>query len=250
MMNFAFTGDLEVEIRETEKMFKQSLQPWWGNMSYLLARIQGDASYQLMPSVAILAYKYLDMDRKTTVSMANIFKTIYFANKIHALVKDNEEGQLQNQELQFTILIGDYIFGRVLKLLLEAGADQLLDEFARMISQINEGLVIKHKLNASSEEIIWKSIAPLYSLAFASAARLKGLSPVQVKIYEQIGLHLGMVLELIITDDIREALIYLEHSYALINEFKAAGGETNDSLDKLLQELQSKLLISNSAAVI
>lgn len=249
-MNFAFTRDLEVEICEMEKKFKQSLQPWWGNMSYLLARIQGDLSYQLMPSVALLAYKYLEMDNKTTVSMANIFKTIYFANKIHALIRDNEEGQLQNQELQFTILIGDYIFGRVLKLLLEAGADQLLDEFARMMSRINEGLVIRYKLDASSEEIIWKSITPLYATAFASAARLKGLGPELVANYEQIGLNLGMVLELTITAHNREALTYLEQTYVMISEFEAAGGEANTSLDKLLQELQSKLEVPNSAAVI
>lgn len=249
-MNFAFTRELAVEICDTDKMFKQSLQPWWGDISFLLARIQGDLSFQLMPSVTILAYKYLDMDRKTAVPVANIFKTIYFANKIHALIRDNEEGQPQNQELQFTILIGDYIFGRVLKLLLEANADQLLDEFAQMMSRINEGLVIKYKLDASLEEVIWKSIAPLYATAFISAAKLKGLTPVLVKIYEQIGLNLGMALELTIAGQTREAMTYLEQTHAMISEFTANGGEGNSSLDKLLQELHSKLTVANSAAVI
>lgn len=249
-MNFAFTRELEVEIFDMEKMFKQSLQPWWGDISFLLARLQGDLSFQLMPSVAVLAYRFLDMDRRITVSMANIFKTIYFASKIHIMIKDSEEGQPQNQELQFTILIGDYIFGRVLKLLLEARADQLLDEFARMISQINEGLVIKYKLDASLQEVLFKSSIPLYATAFASAAKLKGLAPEGIKIYEQIGLNLGMALELAMAGDTLGAMDYLDQTYATIGDFKAATGEGNTSLDKLLQELQTMLTVSNSAAVI
>ena len=249
-MNFAFTRELEVEIYDMEKMFKQSLQPWWGDMSFLLARLQDDTSFQLMPPVAILAYKFLGMDRKINVSMANIFKTIYFASKIHIMIRDSEEGQPQNQELQFTILIGDYIFGRVLKLLLEARADQLLDEFACMISQINEGLVIKYKLDESLQEVLYRSSAPLYSTAFASAAKLKGLVPAGVKMYEQIGLNLGMALELTIAGDTMGAMDYLDQTYAAIGDFKAVTGEGNASLDKLLLELQTMLTVSNSAAVI
>lgn len=249
-MNFAFTRELEVEIYDMEKMFKQSLQPWWGDISFLLARLQGDLSFQIMPSVAILAYRFLDMDRRITISMANIFKTIYFASKIHIMIKDSEEGQTQNQELQFTILIGDYIFGRVLKLLLEARADQLLDEFACMISQINEGLVIKYKLDASLQEVICKSSTPLYVTAFASAAKLKGLAPAAIEMYEKIGLNLGMALELTIAGDTMGAMDYLNQTYAAISDFKAATGEGNTNLDKLLQELQTMLTVSNSAAVI
>lgn len=249
-MNFTFTRELEVEINDMERKFKQSLQPWWGDMSYLLGGLQGDLSFKLMPSVAVLAYQYLDMNRELTVSMANIFKTIYFAAKIHIMVKDNEEGQLQNQELQFTILIGDYIFGRVLKLLLEARADQLLDQFANMISQINEGLIIKYKLDTSLREVLCKSSAPLYTTAFASAAKLKGLTSEGVKMYEQIGLNLGMALELSIAGATIEAMDYLDQTYAAIESFRAATGEGNSSLDKLLQELQNILSVANSAAVI
>lgn len=250
MMNFAFTRELEVEINDMEKLFKQSLQPWWGDMSFLVARLQGDMSFQLMPQVAVLAYKFMDMDHQKTVSMANIFKTIYFASKIHIMIKDNEEGQTQNQELQFTILIGDYIFGRVLKLLLEAGAEQLLDDFAQMISQINEGLVIQYKLNGRLPDVLLKSSAPLYATAFSTAAKLKGLNPAGIQMAEQIGHYLGMTLELLIAGETMEALGYLDRTDAAVRDFNAFAGQSNTSLDKLLQELHNMLTVSKSAAVI
>lgn len=250
MMNFAFTRELEVEINEMDKLFKRSLQPWWGNMSFLTARLQGDLSFQLMPQVAVLAYKFLDMDRETTISMANMFKTVYFASKIHIMIKDSEEGQIQNQELQFTILIGDYIFGRVLKLLLEAGADQLLDDFSQMMSQINEGLVIKYKLNGRLQDVLLKSSVPLYAAAFKTAAKLKGLNQREIKMAEQIGQNLGMALELVIAGEGAEALAYLDRTDAALRDFNALTGKGNTSLDKLLQELHNMLTISKSAAVI
>lgn len=249
-MNFAFTRELEVEINDMDKLFKQSLQPWWGDMSFLLARLQGDLSFQLMPQVAVLAYKFLDMDRQTTVAMANIFKTIYFATKIHIMIKDSEEGQAQNQELQFTILIGDYIYGRVLKLLLEAGADQLLDDFAQMMSQINEGLVIQYKLNGRLQDVLLKSGAPLYATAFTTAAKLKGLNQTGIKMAEQIGHNLGMALELVIAGESMEALLYLDRTEAAIRDFKAFSGTGNASLDRIMQELHNMLTVSKSAAVI
>lgn len=249
-MNFAFSRELEVEMSDIENMFKESLQPWWGELANLRSTLQGDYSFQLMPAVVLLAYKYLDMDHEIRVAMGNLFKTLYFANRIHTLVKDNDEGQIHNQDMQFTILIGDYIFGRVLKLLLEAGADGVLDNFAQMISLINEGQVIKHKLDESTQEILQKTSAPFYSTAFATAARLKGLEPSEVILYEELGFNLGMALELTMIGQNMEALNYLNQAHTSIEKFKVVTGNTNSSLDKLVQEMLSLVTFFDTAAVV
>ncbi len=249
-MDLAFSRELEVEMHDIENMFKKSLQPWWEDLADLLTHLQGDRSFQLMPAVVILAYKYLDMDHEIRVAMGNLFKTIYFANRIHTLVKDSDEGQIHNQDMQFTILIGDYIFGRVLKLLLEAKADKVLDEFAQMISQINEGLVIMHKSDVCIQEVMLQTSAPFYSTAFLTAARLKGLDGDEVALYEELGLNLGMALELTLIGHSMEALNYLNETFESINKIKLITGNIDSSLDKLLKELQDMVPIYDSAAVV
>ncbi len=249
-MNFAFSRELELEMYAIEDRFQKSLQPWWDDLGDLLGSLQSDRSFEIIPAVTVLAYKYLDMDNELRLAMANLFKTLYFANRIHTLVRDSEEGQLHNQDMQFTILIGDYIFGRVLKLLLEAGADQLLDDFADMISQINEGSVIKHKLNENMQEVLRQTSAPFYATAFVTAAKMKGLNGVELKLYEELGFNLGMALELIMSGHRREALSYIEQTHASMNRFKALTGNLNTSLDKLVQELLAVVPCYDSAAVV
>ena len=244
-MIFAFTSELEVELNNIDKMFQQGLQAWWEDLTSLLERLQSDTSLQIMPAVVVLAYKYLDSDEKLSVSMASLFKTLYFANLVHNQVKDEEEGQLYNQDLQFSILIGDYIFGRVLKLLLEVGAVQVLDSLALMMCRINEGLVLEHKLGEPPAEVMERGNASIYATAFLTAARLKGLGPEAINLYEQLGHNVGMALELLIAGMSTQAQHYIERSAQLIVKFKAATGFTHGCLDKFLQELSGNRLSVN-----
>jgi hypothetical protein len=197
-MDFIFTGSMRADLQEVENSFKISLLPWWDDIVQYIPKMEADMSFRVVPAMVINAYRGLGLKRDLTIQMANMFKTIYFASKIHVLIKDDREGQVHNQELQFTILIGDYIFGRVLKLLLEAHVDQLLDMFAHMICKINEGLIIEYKMAAGLplREILAQTRGPLYYYAFLSAAQLGDLSPDQSERYAQIGFNLGMFLEL------------------------------------------------------
>ncbi len=108
---------------------------------------------------------------------------------------DDEEGQVYDQNMQFSILIGDYIFGCILKMLVEIGADHLLDVFSNTIGQMNEGMVMKHKLQTAPEQVVAKTRASLYQAAFLTAARLKDIAPDAVMWYARLGFHVGMALE-------------------------------------------------------
>lgn len=249
-MNFAFSRELEVEMADIENIFRESLNPWWGDLANLRNKLQGDQSFQLIPAAVLLAYKYLDMEYDLRIAMGNLFKTLYFANRIHSLVRDNDEGQTHNQEMQFTILIGDYIFGRVLKLLLEAGADQVLDDCAQLVSLINEGQVIKYKSDKSIQEVLQKTSAPFYSTAFLTAAKLKGLEPTQAKLYAEVGFNLGMTLELSLIGQKMEALNYLNYTHSAIDKFQIEAQDNNFELDKLVQEMLDMVSFFDTAAVV
>jgi len=197
LMDFIFTGEMKADLQEVDNIFRKSLLPWWDEISVYMPGANEDPGFKLLPAMVINAYKYLGIDKNLAIQMANLFKIIHFASKIHVLIKDDEEGQKHNQELQFTILIGDYIFGKVLRLLLETHADRLLDMFATMICDLNEGLIVEYKLNAGLSEVLARTRGPLYHKAFLSAAHMAGWAEDSVEIYGDLGYNLCMALELI-----------------------------------------------------
>jgi geranylgeranyl pyrophosphate synthase len=195
-MEFIFNKDIQTDLQEVDKTFRGSLMPWWDEISAYMPTIDKDLGFRILPVMVINAYRSLGLERDLAIQMANLFKTIDFASKIHGLVKDDDEGQKHSQEMQFTILIGDYIFGRVLKMLVETGTDHLLYMFAAMIGTINEGLIIEHKLKSGLEQTLIQTRAPLYYNAFLSAAKMADLAPDTADLYGEIGHNLGVALEL------------------------------------------------------
>ncbi|PKM76781.1 MAG: hypothetical protein CVU90_10795 [Firmicutes bacterium HGW-Firmicutes-15] len=224
-MEFIFTREIKADLLDVDKIFKRSLLPWWDEIDIYARKINGDLSFQLLPALVIGAYRCLGLERELSIQMANLYKTIDFANKIHLMVKDEEEGQEHNQELQFTILIGDYIFGKVFSLLLETRADKLLDSFAAMICEINEGLIVKYKLKKDLLEVLARTRGPLFNNAFKSAAELAGLAPEITGIYGELGSNLGIALELI-----------------YVHQQKQDAGDYLIKVEQLLQSLSSRII--------
>jgi geranylgeranyl pyrophosphate synthase len=239
-MEFIFTREMQDDLREVNNTFQRSLLPWWDEISIYVPEADRDLGYKLLPAMVINAYRYLGIERELTIQMANIFKTINFANIIHILAKDDEEGQIHNQELQFAILIGDYIFGRVLKLLLEADADKLLNIFATMICSINEGLVIKHTLHGGLEDVLTKTRAPLYTNAFLTAGKMAGLKPETAEIYSEIGHNLGMAVELIyIYHQEKCGRTYLYKAQSLMGQLQDAEVLKIGEMEALMQQISN-----------
>jgi len=213
-MNF---GPTQAELNSVNELFIDSLKPWWDDLQGYVPPLAGEMSYRAVPALVINAYHFLGLSRELGIKMANMFKTIYFATRIHEMIGDDEEGQEHTQELQFTILIGDYIFGRVLKLLLDTNTEQLLDMFAAMICEINEGLIVKYKSVGSLEEILAVTRAPFYSYAFRGAAQLKGFGAEEGAAYGNLGHNLGMAVELLAAGQLTEAADYLAKAQAWLD---------------------------------
>lgn len=237
-MDLIFTKEIQTDLQEVDKTFQERLLPWWDEISAYMPEVDQDLGFKLLPAMVINAYRYLGMDRGLSIQMANLFKTIDFASKIHVMVKDDDEGQKHNQDMQFTILIGDYIFGKVLKLLLETQADKLLYLFASMIGRINEGLIIEYKLNGSLEQVLVKTRGPLYHDAFLSAANLSGLTSATAENYAKIGHNLGIALELIlIHGQKRSGYAYLYKAQEILLLLNKNEIQQFEALENLVHEI-------------
>lgn len=193
-------GELIVErerqdLEEVNRVVRNRLLPWWDHVQVYICQAAQENTWNHLPAAVLAVYHYLGHRRDLAIKMAAIFKMVYLASSIHEAVGDDEEGQVYDQHMQFTILIGDYISGCILKMLVESGADHLLDVFADAIAQINEGMVMKHKLEVAPEQVISKTRASLYKAAFVCAARTSGVETEGLFWYAKLGFHIGMALE-------------------------------------------------------
>jgi hypothetical protein len=241
-MEFIFTREIKADLLAVDDIFKRSLLPWWDEIDIYARKMDGDLSFQMLPAMVISAYQCLGLERELYIQMANLYKTINFANKIHVMVKDEEEGQEHNQELQFTILIGDYIFGKVFSLLLETRADKLLDSFTAMICEINEGFIVEYKLNANLQEILVRTRAPLYKNAFESAAQLAELAPEITEMYGELGHNLGMALELVyVHEQKQDAGQYLVEAEQMLQSLSRHIIEMQPVFEILVQKIKQEI---------
>lgn len=250
-MNDVFTREYQSELHDVDEIFKNGLMPWWDDVCDYLCRLEKDYTWENLPGLVLCIYRYLGLNTKISILMADIFKTVYFANTIHTFIADDEEGQEHNQELQFNILIGDYAFGRILKLLVEAKAVKMLKDFSDMMSEINEGLVLKHKLNAGQHQTIRKTKAPLYATAFFTAAKLSGVDEASHDLYRHMGYNLGMAIELMGNPRLRaEAQVYVHKSEEIFEEINKRNNILNSTLERVIKGLHDILCTKDEIAVV
>lgn len=251
MQRLKVNRDLNGDLQEVNQKLKNSLRPWWEDMQVYNRSCEREITWQMLPAAVLAAYDFKKLDRELAISMAAIFKTVFLASSIHHTIKDDEEGQIYDQGMQFTILIGDYIFGRILKMLVEIQADMLLEVFAAMICEINEGRVMEHRLNIPLYQVLAKTRASLYGAAFLTASRMGGESQRQQELFRCLGFNLGMALELLNHSRSEvTASMYIEKCLLIFNEINQEQQVQESILEDILMELKGLMDTPPQAAVI
>ncbi|QGT99042.1 hypothetical protein SYNTR_0449 [Candidatus Syntrophocurvum alkaliphilum] len=248
-MKLLLTNEVNSDLIKVDRLFQYHLKPWWADISKYISEFEKDNTWMNLPSIVLVAYKYLNLDKDLTLSMTNMFKTAYLANRIHSLIKDEEEGQQYNQELQFNILIGDYICGKVLKLLLDAKADHFLQDFSVMMCELSEGMVIEHKLMGEEIDVLKKTKAVFYSTAFFTAANFAELNNHEQEIFSKIGLNIGFCLELLNRKSASEAIFYAHEAHKLLKYFEQRVQSKSSLLEKTLNDMTKHVEVANKAVV-
>lgn len=252
MSNFAFSKEFKQELLEIDYHFRNRLNSWWEDINNYTYTLDDDSLWQSIPEFVLLAYNYFDIEKELSIKMAVIFKMVYLANYIHAHIKDDEEGQEYNQKLQFTILIGDYLFGQIMRLLIEVGAGEVTDAFADMMAKISEGFIIKNKIDANSLEMLEKTEASYYSTAFVTGARLAGITnEKELNIIGELGTNFGMVMYYIYTNGSHNEINnYMHKTNRLFNLINQNQKGTNSYLEKAIMEINEFSGNLSKAAVI
>lgn len=238
MKKLSFIRELDNDASEIDVRFRQGLLPWWEDLLPYIESLQEDFTWNALPPLVLAAYRFAGLNRQLGLAMANVFKTLYLANRVYCSVKDEEEGQVHDQQLQFSILIADYLFGNVLKQLVVAETSHLLNHFSAMVAEINEGLVEQHKLHMPVQETLAKTRAPLYATAFLTAAELAGMDEEKQCMFNRLGFNYGMAMELLQGGSYyKEAEAYYNETRHLFHRLNPVASAPIIPLEKVLTEM-------------
>lgn len=195
-MNWGLTRSFEEDLALVDKYYRNSLRPWWGEVEKHHQRLEEDTAFMVLPALAISVFRDMGNSRDTSLTIGHIIKLICLSNFIHEEVKDDDEGQTQDSEMQFSILIGDYILGQVLDIIIDQQLDSLIKMFAEMMAAVSQGLTEKYKMDLDWQEVVERSRLPLYRTVFQAAGRVAGAGSNTEVWLDSLGYNLGMAVEL------------------------------------------------------
>lgn len=238
-MLLSFAEHYRKDLQMIQKDFEKALSPWWNDLKPKFDCFKDDFTFTLLPALSLAIDDYLDLSRNTSLAMANIVRVFYFGHHIHESVPDDEEKNGREAEVQFSILVGDYILGKVLHLLTEAELEMLLDIFAEMIAEMNEGLVVKYHFKPDYIDMLTRSRMPLYASLALSAATVAKQPEHRKLLFKDLGFHYGMAAELMDQGGfLKEAHWHLFHCEEIFGQINKCPSYINSSLEKAIRDLR------------
>lgn len=246
-MEYLFARDYRHQLNDVDRSFKTGMLKSWPEIKTYVNLLEGDTTWDHLTLMTLVFYDHLGINNRLSTVMAYIFKNLYLAQTIHCGVKDDEEGQEYNQDLQFAILIGDYTFGYIMQLLLENQAERVLSSLASMICAISEGLVRKRYQVWNPIKEIEEVKAPLYATAFQTAAQLAGCG--RESSYRRLGHDMGMAVELLHLGVNSQVDRYVHSSFEILSSLKHDNA-LEGVMGKVINELHDLACSQDRAAVI
>ncbi|HFC97898.1 MAG TPA: polyprenyl synthetase family protein [Thermosulfurimonas dismutans] len=209
----ALSPDLK-RIEEALSAVQASQVPFINEVSHYILFAGGK---RLRPLLTVLCARLCGYEDPKIYDLAVLFEYLHAATLLHDDVVDGAEfrrGRRAAHNLwgnQATILVGDYLYARALRIAVEKGNFEVLDVVTSTTVLMSEGEVLQ-LLNvdntglteAEYEEVIFRKTAALMAAACECGGIMAGVSPEERKALYEFGRRLGMAFQ--ITDDLLDYL--------------------------------------------
>jgi len=191
-VDFSFRGKLNT----VEEFLREEINFKPAGFEELVQLEMNELDQTVNPAM-VLAVSCLSTDNnRKSEALAGIIQFIFMANKVHRLMKDDDD--LAEELRQFPVLVGDLLYG---KFFLELCREKLLlflDPLAQVMGTMSQGGIsrwLSRNRNLSRDEllqIIGLESASLTGVAARLSAELAGVSlPLQDKL-ESFGWEMGL----------------------------------------------------------
>lgn len=155
-----------------------------------------ELEYNACPAIVLTVSRACGYSGHQAISMGVVMQFVFMADKVHSLMQEDEE--IAEELRQFTVLVGDYLFGKFFLGLSREKLLHFLAPIAKVIENMSIGTIYRW-LGRESEltpedwlEILARERASLTGLAARIGAELAGMPTYIAEKCESFGSQLGL----------------------------------------------------------
>jgi Geranylgeranyl pyrophosphate synthase len=184
------------ELQEVQELLVRDLGSEEARFKELVPLVKDELDDNACPGIILAVSKACGYTGKQAIILAAIVQYIYLADKVHNLIRDDED--LTDELQQFPVLVGDFLFGKFFEGLSQARLLDYLAPLAGVIVTMSKGAIYRwlaRDQNLEIEEqlrILENGTASLTGLAARIGAELAGVSPSLQEKCETFGRLMGL----------------------------------------------------------
>ena len=197
------------EFRSYEQAFALALQSDNQLLSQVLDYIHSKRGKQLRPILVLLSAALCRGVTDKTIQTAVALELMHTASLVHDDVVDDTPTRRGSNAVhtqwtnKIAILVGDYMFTRVMQILTDLRSSTILNVVSQMGADLTSGELLQLHSGESMwisekqyNQIIEQKTACLFAACSEAGAASTGATPRQMAAIKQFGLHLGMCFQL------------------------------------------------------
>ncbi len=205
---------LAVEMKKVDLLMRERMR---SDKAPLIAEIAGhlinSGGKRIRPVLTISSAKLFNYKGAKHIKLAAVVEFIHNATLLHDDVVDRSERRRDKQSAnslwdnKSSILVGDFLFSRSFKLMIETKSSKILGILANASGMISEGEVLQLSVakdlqttTSTYYEVVRGKTAALFSAACETGAYVGGASKKQVEALHKFGDALGICFQ--IMDDL------------------------------------------------
>ena len=239
------------ELIEAEGLLIECLRPWEVQFQRYDKELSQVLHWKTLPMATVAINRHLEAEPRVGSHLAAIFPLILISDHIHAQVTDDYNKTDGDDSFPYSILLGDYLFGKAVGMLTRIDGHRLLPYFSDLICLVNEGHVMgKLSGNKVDFETLAREKASYYQYSFLTAAVFSGKGPYECAFYEKIGYHLGMALTLFDKGFSKASFTHIGQMNNLWSDNFCRSNRSSDVLRDLLDVFAQELNSSQKVAAI
>jgi len=185
----------EQELNEMESLMRDEISFKSYRLEDLVNIQMNCLDQYLCPSMVFAVGRVTGQSCPKMIHVAAVFQYVFLAHHIHAQVTDQD---LTESQRQYPVLVGDFMLGQTFIKLCDNDLFPYSAEFVKLIKTINEGVVLRWRLNNKSitlkdyRTIMEKKRGSIMALAAKLAAEILDIQQPYVNKLEEFGYYMGM----------------------------------------------------------